>query len=275
MILCYLQSQIDSICYFSVKWGLEINVDKTKICVFESRKSKNTHKFFIEGREIEIVDSFTYLGIKFYYTGSFNLAIRTLQEQALRAFGTLLQLFDRLPLDIKTKLSLFDSMVRPILLYGAEVWGIYKFKARDKLHIKFLKSLLGVKMQIPNYAVLGEFGRYPLSIICKHRALNFWYKIMSNSNQSLYEAYVTERNENNANNWSNKTCSLIDHLGLTYVRLYYDNNANYHNIFKTRLQDQFIQEWKTSIINSPELSLYCKFKKEFSYMCTSHIWIKQ
>ena len=153
-----LYSQIDSIYYFSVKWDLKINVDKIKICVFESHKSKNTHKFFIEGREIEIVDSFTYLGIKFYYTGSFNLAFRTLQEQALRAFGTLLQLFDRLPLDIKTKLSLFDSMV----LYGAEVWGIYKFKALDKLHIKFLKSLLGVKMQTPNYAVLGEFGRYPL-----------------------------------------------------------------------------------------------------------------
>ena len=46
------QSQIDSIYHFSVKWGLEINVDKTKICVFESRKSNNTHKFFIDGREI-------------------------------------------------------------------------------------------------------------------------------------------------------------------------------------------------------------------------------
>ena len=91
-------------------------------------------------------------------------------------------------------------MVLPILLYRAEVWGIYKFKAVHKLHIKFLKSLLGVKMQTPNYAVLGEFGRYPLSIICKKRALNFWCKVMSNSNQSLYEAYLMERNENNANN---------------------------------------------------------------------------
>ena len=74
-----LQSQIDSIYYFPVKWGLKINVDKTKIWVFESRKSKNTQKFLIDGREIEIVDSFTYLGIKFLYPGFFNLAIRTLQ----------------------------------------------------------------------------------------------------------------------------------------------------------------------------------------------------
>ena len=54
---------------------------------------------------------------------------------------------------------------------------------------------------------------------------------------------------------------LIDHLGLTYIRLFYDNNVNYPNVFKTRLQDQFIQEWKTSINNSPKLSLYRKFKR--------------
>ena len=131
----------------------------------------------------------------------------------------LLQLFD--------KLLLFDSLVLPILLYGAEVWAVYKFKDLVKLHIKFLMSLFGVKMQTPNYANLGEFERYPISVICEQRALKFWRKIMSNSNQSLYETYAMERNNNNANNWSNKICSLIDYLALTYIRLFYDINVNY------------------------------------------------
>ena len=90
---------------------------------------------------------------------------------------SLLLLFDKVSLDIRTKLSLFDSMVVPILLYGSEVWGVYNYKDVDKLHIRFLKSLLVVKKQTPNSAVYGEFGRFPLSVICKLRSLKFWVKI--------------------------------------------------------------------------------------------------
>jgi len=32
--------------------------------------------------------------------------------------------FDRVPVDIKTKLSLFDKMTPLIILYEAEVWGL-------------------------------------------------------------------------------------------------------------------------------------------------------
>ena len=34
-----LQSQVDSLYQYSCKWGLEINIEKTKVCVFEKRKS--------------------------------------------------------------------------------------------------------------------------------------------------------------------------------------------------------------------------------------------
>ena len=43
----------------------------------------------------------------------------------------------------------------------------------DKVHVKFLKILLGVRQQTPNYAVYGELGRFPLSVICKERAIKF------------------------------------------------------------------------------------------------------
>ena len=83
-----------------------------------------------------------------------------MHDQALRAYNSLLLLFDKVSLDIKTKLSLFDSMVVPILLYGSAVRGVYNYKDVDKLHFRFLKSLLGVKKQTPNSAVHGEIGRF-------------------------------------------------------------------------------------------------------------------
>ena len=46
---------------------------------------------------------------------------------------------------LKKKLSMFDSLLKPIILYGAEVWGIYDIKIVDRIHIKFCKSILGVR----------------------------------------------------------------------------------------------------------------------------------
>ena len=73
----------------------------------------------------------------FYYNRNFNQAIKTLNEQALKAYNGLLSLFTRVSLDIKTKLLLFDSKVAPIILYGSEIWGVYDFKAVNKRHVKF------------------------------------------------------------------------------------------------------------------------------------------
>ena len=75
--------------------------------------------------------------------------------------------------DVKTKLRLFD-----IILYASEVWGIYGYGHIDKIHIKFCKNLLGVRAQTSNYAVYGDLGRFPLSVIAKERSMNYWFKII-------------------------------------------------------------------------------------------------
>ena len=72
------------------------------------------------------------------------------------------------------KLSLFDKMIVPILLYGPEVWGMYGYKEIDKLHLKFCKRILSVKQQTLSWAVYGELGRIPLSHICIVRSLKYW-----------------------------------------------------------------------------------------------------
>ena len=52
--------------------------------------------------------------------------------------------------------KLFDSLVAPILLYCSEIWGITStFKDTDpyeKLHIKFIKEILGVHCKASNDA---------------------------------------------------------------------------------------------------------------------------
>ena len=98
----------------------------------------------------KILESFCYLGMKFHYTENFEPGVMALSDQELRATNCLLPLFKRVSFDLKTKISLFISLVTPILLYGSEVLGMQGFDCIDKVHIKFLKILLGVNRKCLN-----------------------------------------------------------------------------------------------------------------------------
>ena len=60
-------------------------------------------------------------------------------------------------LDIR--LELFDRLVTPVMLYAYEVWRFEKTAILERLHLKFLKYTLKVKMSTCNNMMYGELGR--------------------------------------------------------------------------------------------------------------------
>ena len=54
-------------------------------------------------------------------------------------------LFNFTTLRISHVLELFDKLISPILNYGSEMWGFYKSKDIETVHLHFCKKLLGVK----------------------------------------------------------------------------------------------------------------------------------
>ncbi len=73
----------------------------------------------------------------------------------------------KLGLPIDLQLELFEWMIVPIMLYGCEVWGPENYIQTEKLHLKFLKYILGVHERITNNIVYGELGRFSLEIQIK------------------------------------------------------------------------------------------------------------
>ena len=187
----------------------------------KKRKSHNIVQWYINGERIEVVDNFTYLGVNFTYTGNMRSAVKKLYDQALRAYNCFLSVFSRVCLDVKTKLSLFDALVLPIIMYGSEVWGIYGYKEVDRLHLKFCKHVLGVKSQSSNVAVLGELGRFPLSIICKERSINYWLNVKKNPHSLIYRVLedhcIIFRDTTRTNIYYNSVKRVLENLGYGYV----------------------------------------------------------
>ena len=89
-----------------------------------SHSSHHPQEVFFKGKEIEVVSMYKYLGLIFTPKLNWSVARKTLASQANKALGLLYMYNKRcggLPVNINCEL--FDQIVLPILLYGAEIWG--------------------------------------------------------------------------------------------------------------------------------------------------------
>ncbi|XP_052260175.1 uncharacterized protein LOC127864540 [Dreissena polymorpha] len=265
-----VQSHLDRLYLYCNSWGLNVNTAKTKIMVFRKRGGlKQNEKWAYNGNDIEVVDNFNYLGTVLNYTGSFKSNQEHLIGKALKAMNTLLiKCHD---FDIKPKIlcQLFDSFVGSILNYSAEVWGFNKSDGIERIHLKFCKRLLQVKINTCNVAVYGELGRYPLYVNRFVKIIKYWFKILTSENIIMQIVYKQALNDCNKGftNWVSHVKNMLNNYGFGYVF----ENPNVVQInsfireFKCRLVDNFRQEWYGKLNSSPVLDMYKVFKTSFEY----------
>ena len=83
--------------------------------------------------------------------------------------------------------QLFDSFDGSILGYSSEIWGFGKYMEIERIHLKSLKRILGVKVNTSSSSVYGELGRYPLYISRYMRIIKYWCKV-SNSDTIIVKS---------------------------------------------------------------------------------------
>ena len=110
--------------------------------------------FFINGVKLENVREYKYLGFKFTPSGEISTGLNDLRERALKAFYSLKnKLGHCFRKYIFSSLSLFDSLVSPILLYASDFWGARKQPSNnplEKVQMRFFKEILGVWKKTAN-----------------------------------------------------------------------------------------------------------------------------
>ena len=89
-----LQKCLDKLQNYCQKWCLSININKTKVLIFNRGGKKISNYIFqLMGHNIEIVNNYCYLGIIFTKSGSFDKANDALYDKALKAFFKFKQLY--------------------------------------------------------------------------------------------------------------------------------------------------------------------------------------
>jgi hypothetical protein len=104
--------------------------------------------------------------------------------------------------------KLFDTMIKPILLYNAEIWSadlynkakkkdLYTFlndmdkESFELMHNKFCKMNLQVGRKSTNIACKSELGRFPMIVDINIQVLKYWQRLekLSSDRTLLYDAY--------------------------------------------------------------------------------------
>ncbi|XP_061184944.1 uncharacterized protein LOC133192958 [Saccostrea echinata] len=114
-----MQEKITTVEETSAQIGLNINIAKTKIL---SANTPSHASLNIEGKEIEEVEHFTYLGSILDQQGRTEADIKARIGKARVAFLQLGNIWKTKGITTRTKVRLFNSNVKAVLLYGSETW---------------------------------------------------------------------------------------------------------------------------------------------------------
>ena len=87
--------------------------------------------------------------------------------------------------------KLFDSLVKPIILYSNDFWGCLKLPANnpiENVYTMFCKHILGVQRNTTNNGVLLELGKIPIVLYAQKTSVKNWVRIHNSQNNHLIKA---------------------------------------------------------------------------------------
>ena len=281
-----LQNQLDRLHEYCSSWGLSVNKTKTKIVIF-TKHDPQIELFFKCGENyIEIVNDYKYLGIIFHKTGKFTHAEEHLAKQGIKAMHALRRNVQGKEMQIDIMTRLFDTLVSPVISYGAEVWLPYNRQMTkehtlsdtfqtylspecptENVHIKFCRSLLGMHKQTMKVPILAELGRFPTSLQMIGQVISFWAHITeAQENSLLKQAYKDMLTwESHKKKWIKFVENILTKMGFGHVwcnQGTLNSNCLKYSI-SNKLQEKYTEFWRDKKRTLSRLSFYNKITNDY------------
>lgn len=155
-----LQLMINRLDDYLERWNLKINLEKSKIVIFRNggRLAKK-ERWFYRGQLIEIVNEYKYLGVTLTSHLSWTSHFKFRYVQAATALNTTYRTFmNNRDIPHSTKYKIFNSVMKSVLCYAAQVWGFQKFEEVEKFQRVFIKKVFWLPRTTPNYMIYVETG---------------------------------------------------------------------------------------------------------------------
>ena len=177
-------------------------------------------------------------------------------------------------------MKIFDSVIKPILLYGSDVWGAYLYKSIyqhnsiqnalndvagliEKLHSKFCKQVLRVHKRTSNFAVRFELGRLPLFVNIVCRILKYFVNICKRDPSSVVNIAL-KLHKMYDNSWFAFVKSIVNILGCDVNNLTTGMIKGNKNSVYTKLKAATQVVYQSKIAECNKLALYSSIKSNLN-----------
>ena len=258
-----LQSGLDLLKTYCEENKLTVNVSKSKVMRVSKRRKAQSVQLYYDSEPLECVDSFKYLGIDFNNLNNTGRAVEQLCRKAEKARTVIdLHRLRHKTLSFQHILQLFDTLLKPILTYGSEIWGTANYDVIEKFHLKFLKQVLGVKASTNTCMIYAETGRHPMSIAVQKSVIKYWLKVIQCEKKRLISIIYCKMKETMCS-WVCHVKDILCKYGFAEVweNQEVDNESRFIKLFEQRCADTHAQSCHEQIQQSSRCRLYKELKE--------------
>jgi hypothetical protein len=165
-----MQEKVDALGAISQRVGLKINKEKTEVMRINNNQEAPVT---IDGRNVNDVEEFVYLGSKISKSGGTEEDIRARINRARCAFTVLRPIWKNSAISNQTKIRILNSNVKAVLLYGAETWRVSKASTAkiQTFMNRCLRQILKLRWQdkVPNIELWGKARQEPITVQIRRR----------------------------------------------------------------------------------------------------------
>lgn len=267
-----LQRMINSLIDYCSRWNLTINLGKSEIMIFgKGMRRANAQKWNWQGTEIKVVNKYKYLGIQL----TPGLTFRPHLEEKFRAARHSINMvwrnfLSKKEISLSQKFKLFDAVSRAILCYGSQIWGYQSYDIVEKLQRFFIKRIVGLPQNTPNYVLQLESGRPLLHIFTLKMHFDYILKILQYP-ESRHIGFLAKEVIRRKIFWAQDWINLMDTTGVHFDMSNFDkivwgrkmmeilektNSRNLQTAIEKARETRQHGEYNNLQLNGPEVYFY-------------------
>jgi hypothetical protein len=215
---------------YSKKWRFSFNYDKCAVMVFGGQSAKVPMKYdkctttctcghhwrFGDALIIETC-VYKYLGVELDRRLSFvDFKIRIAGKARQNRARIWRMGMNNGTLSVKACINMWETLVKSILEYGAEVWGEGQWEEGEIIQREMGRRILRCSDKTTNEAVIGELGWWTMRTRRNFIKLKYWLRIVLMDDDKLLKKIYQDSKKEYLNKWKNNWTATIHKILIKY-----------------------------------------------------------
>ena len=216
-----MQKRISTLEQYSKEWGLELNLSKTKIMIFNKQGATKEIQILLSRTRNQNSETVYISRICIHTIWKKHQEVENLINKVKK------WLYKSGGKTVNTTLNLIDTTIKPVVFGVCKSWGDHKDQNNlsniEKFHLPFCKQILGVKNNTSSSKLLRELGRFPFRITTETQLFKYLQRIPFAKEDCYLRKAFNKELANKESGWVTKMRHLLGSYSMSNLIL---------NIFK-------------------------------------------